>query len=380
MSNNTVTFVNRANLKIARENIGYTTQMATEKICGKKQSDLVARWESGEKSPTWKQLEKASNKYGVNFFLLTSEKEISRNKEIPDFRRKREDGKDLVNIKEYINFLIQRQKFLSRIVKNEYSKENKLVGSGVSIENPKELANFIRNTINYDFKSVKKISSQEEKLRYFRELVEEQGIFVMKTLTSKVIDRQDMQGVYISDLYAPLIALNRRDTRTAQMFTLAHELAHLFKDEEGVTNIAGIDFRDSIAKDYIEVFCNKVASYLVLPDESIKRDNYTVESINNIAEDCGVSPIAVFYRLKNANLINQEDIDVFERQILEEMYKNLKRKEKTDQEKNSGGDYNNNMKDTNGGLFNKFIFSMYTENKLSPVEAQNLLKFSVDKL
>ena len=379
MSNNTVTFVNRANLKIARENIGYTTQMATEKICGKKQSDLVAGWESGEKLPTWKQLEKASKKYGVNFFLLTSEKEISRNKEIPDFRRNRKVGKDLVNIKEYINFLIQRQKFLSRVVKDEYSKKNKLVGSGVNIKNPKDLADFIRSAINYDFRNVKKVYDQKQKLRYFRELVEEQGIFVMKTIASKSIHREDMQGAYISDPYAPLIALNRKDTLTAQMFTLAHELVHLFKDNGCVTNVAG-DFRSSISKDSIEAFCNKVASYLVLPDESISGYDHTVESINNIARDFGVSPIAVFYRLKNVNLINKEDIYVFENQILEAMNTNLKIKEKKDQERTSGGDYNNSMKDTNGGLFNKFIFSMYTENKLSPVEAQNLLKFSLDKL
>ena len=44
--------------------------------------------------------------------------------------------------------------------------------------------------------------------------------------------------------------------------------------------------------------------------------------------------------------------------------------------KTSGGNYYNNMKDSNGKLFGEFIFSLYQADRLSIVEVQNILKIA----
>lgn len=80
--------VNPENLKIARINAGYSIFEATQAICGSNsKSDRVQEWEKGKRTPTWNQLKKMSNCYGVNIFMLTGVEKIKRNREINDFRQ-----------------------------------------------------------------------------------------------------------------------------------------------------------------------------------------------------------------------------------------------------------------------------------------------------
>lgn len=95
----------------------------------------------------------------------------------------------------------------------------------------------------------------------------------MKTLSYWTIDVVDMRGGYLKDDYAPIIALNRKDPKTAQVFTLAHELAHLFINSEAVSNI---DFRDG-EYNAEERRCNQVAANFLLPTKIFEQESYESE-------------------------------------------------------------------------------------------------------
>ena len=80
-----VKFINKENLKIARENIGISSQVASKKISGSIK-DTVTDWENGKSLPTWSQVTKLSKLYNISEFLFFSEELIKKQKSIPDYR------------------------------------------------------------------------------------------------------------------------------------------------------------------------------------------------------------------------------------------------------------------------------------------------------
>ena len=367
-----VNSINTLNLKTARENLGYTTSFMTKKICGKDaRIDKMLEWELGKDKPTWNQLKKVAKEYEMNIFLLTGKESITPSRNIYDFRKHRTSDSEVdSHLFKFINFLLQRQKYLSYTMKEEGIVRNKIVGSGLKYEDsPKGLAEFISAKINYKY-------PQNNHLKTLSALLEENNIFVMKTLSYwKNISIEGMRGVYLKDNYAPIIALNRKDSKTAQLFTLAHEVAHLFIDKEGISNIS---FRDKTTNQ-VEIFCNRVAANLLMPESRLE-NKYGSEDINELASKFGVSRLVVFYRLKDLDLFDIKlDLVLLEQKIKKESANDVKMKKNKEDEK-SGGDYNNNMKDSNGGLFNNFVSSLYCNQRINAAEARKLLKVSIDKV
>ena len=377
MSREVIQLVNKKNLTIARENVGYTTREVTDRVCGKQtKTDRVKEWEAGKGNLTWKQLEKMAKAYDINMFLLTSNDNLTPCRDIEDFR-KLDDGVNKARVKKFLCLLLKRQRFLEYTMKEDKSAKNALVGSGSRYrDNPERLAEFISKKVGYRAEDV---ANERYPVKYFVSLVERQDIFVMKTLASNPIEVKEMRGVYLSSKYAPIIAINRRDTKTAQMFTLAHELAHLFIDVEGITNM---DFRATSVNDRTEIFCNKVASYLLLPNRVLEDKKCSLQSVIDVADRYKVNELFTFYRLKDAGRIRKSDAVGFEKTILQRMRGGLEEKKMTNRERGKGGSrgHTNNMKDTNGDLFNTFISSLYLEGRLNAVEASKALKMFVEEV
>lgn len=373
---NKVQSINQKNLVIARENIGLDTLSASKKISTSK-IDLVFEWESGVSLPTWPQISKLAKIYDISELLFFSKETIKKNKIIPDYRVGQDMGGD-DRVKKLINLVIKRQKWLEQKL-NVERKKNILQGSGKHIQIPKQLAVFIKEKLDINQNEIKNIlgvEAQKKVLNYLIKKAEERGIFVGKTISYHKIEVRDMRGLFISNDYFPFIILNRKDSVSAQIFSFIHELAHLFRKSDAISN--SLDFRQSngtINKE--EVFCNKVAAELLLPEGDFTAEFYNMSDIDNMAKVYKVSKLAIFYRLKDLNKIYKKNCDNLEREIKKEIEQNILRKNNKEKK---GGDYNNNMKDSNGKLFNNIISSFYFENKINYVEASNLLKFSVEKI
>ena len=357
--------LNLANLRIARENAGYTTMEATIRVCSRQSKrDRVKEWEEGVEVPTFKQLDKLAKIYEINVFLLSLRETIDRNRIITDYRRSGENISTL-NEKKFINLMLQRQRYVSYIMREESSPKNKLVGSISERTSPQAAANHIRKALGY------KYEGKGKHLEYLIELLEEQWIFVMKTLSYWKIPVENMRGVYLDNKYAPFIALNRQDSKRAQLFTLAHEVAHLFLKSEGISNTS---FRGK-TNSKIEALCNKIAANFLLPREYFHKDDYGEQDIRELSNKYQVSNLFVLYRLDSLNLISSENFTELETKIKEETVNNIKKVKGS-----HGGSYINNMKDSNGFLYNNFIVSLYLDGEISPAGACNLLKLSVDQV
>jgi len=257
--------------------------------------------------------------------------------------------------------------------------KNLLQGSGKDL-NPKQLAFFIKTKLgisNDDIKNITGVDCKKNTLKYLIEKIESRGIFVGKTISHHRISVKEMRGLFISHDYCPFIVINRKDSQSAQIFSLVHELAHFFRKTEAVSN--SLEFRkdDGINKE--ETFCNRVAVELLLPSDDFKQIFYTKSDIDYLSEVYKVSTLAIFYRLKELKKIKSIDSEIIESLIKKEQEENLKLKKNKEKNK-SGGNYFYNMRDSNGNLFNSMVSKYYFENRIGYTEASNILRFSVESL
>lgn len=375
-----VKFINRDNLRIARENIGLTSVRASSKISSVKR-DIVAEWESGQSLPTWAQLTRLAKIYNIPELVLLSNDAIQKNKTIPDYRigvdESEESGEKVTKL---INFVITRQKWLERSLKDAGYSKNRLQGSGRGIDDPDRLAGFIADKLDIKLEEIKAISGSGARkgvLDYLLQKAEDAGIFAGKTVSYHRLTVKDMRGLFVSNDYCPFIVINRRDSLSAQIFSLVHELAHLFRKSDSISN--SLEFRTVRgAAGPEEVFCNKVAAALLLPEKELTGRFYDKEGIDGLSELYKMSKLAIFYRLKELGKIKAEIEQQLEREIQIETNEAIMKVE-AEREKNEGGNYVNAMRDSNGPLFNRVVASWYSENKISYTEASKMLRFSVEQ-
>ena len=379
--------INQTNLEIARTNFGVSTLEASKKLFGQKYlKDRVADWENGQEYPSYNQLEKLADIYNLTIYHFLTEDELVRTELPKAFRTSSQTTTGQYELHRFINILRSRQAIIRDSLKRDGLPKNSLVGLGKNYSDPDELAELIRKEFSYQ--PVDRPDGQSI-LAYLRSNLHKQGIFVFKTMSTKrdTIEPEVMKGLYLNDEHAPCIAINRRDYLKSQLFSLAHELAHLFRGEEKIDSIA---FRKlGQLNDQEETFCNKVAASLLLPKESINppdniQTGYNLEAVKHLAEAHQVSDLVSLYRLTSLGYIRDSDLSKFRRQLNLDYnaFKaaELARKQRRKDKGRSGGNYYNNMRDSNGQLFDEFVFSLHIDGRLSAVEAQNLLRMPLTEV
>src|SRR5580693_7384979 len=123
-----VKFINKDNLRIARENRGLDTLAASSSITTT-EKDVVQEWESGDALPTWSQVAKLSKLYNVSELLFFSDKKIPKFKSVPDYRVGVDKESD-DQVSKLVNLVITRQAWLEKRLRESGSTQNTIQGSG----------------------------------------------------------------------------------------------------------------------------------------------------------------------------------------------------------------------------------------------------------
>ena len=214
-----------------------------------------------------------------------------------------------------------------------------------------------------------------EALKTLRDRVEAAGISVaingvVNDNTHRVLETDEFRGFVLADDMAPVIFINGRDTKSAQIFTLVHELCHLAFAQTGVSN-APDDEDSGIGT---ERFCNAVAADFLVPArmlagkvEGVAGDVYP--ALQTAACDCKVNFIVVARKAKDMGLI---DNDTFFR-----MYGHYK-DSKTEPVKSDkgGGNYFNNKQYKLGLVFSEAVLAAVHSDYLSYRDAYDLTGMS----
>jgi Zn-dependent peptidase ImmA (M78 family) len=146
---------------------------------------------------------------------------------------------------------------------------------------------------------------------------EDAGVMVMVSSvvgsnSHRKLDVDEFRGFVLADDLAPLIFLNGADSKSAQMFTLGHELAHLWLGTSGVSDVhigqvACLPARQ--ATQQTERWCNQVAAELLLPLQALRTtyqpNNPIPEEIQRLSRAFKVSTLVALRRLFDAEFIDQ---------------------------------------------------------------------------
>ena len=332
----------------------------------------VRQWITGESQPTLRQLESLA-KYTLTpfgFFFLKEPPE--ERLPIPYFRTLGDEASyglspDLL---ETIHTMQRRQAWLREFLVDQGQEELPFVRSASPNEPPSSIGKRIREALHLNLGWAAEESSWTESLRALREAIENAGIVVVVNgivgnNTHRKLDPDEFRGFVLIDEFAPLVFVNSADGKAAQMFTLVHELAHVFFGSS-----AAFDLREmSPANNPTELACNRVAAEFLVPEQEIRRMWPSIkgneEPFQSIAKQFKVSVLVGARRALDLRLITKDEFLTFYHEYLNDERRKAAHRP-------DGGDFYANQNFRVGRRFASAVVRAAKEGKLLYSEAYQL--------
>ena len=156
------------------------------------------------------------------------------------------------------------------------------VGSVTLDVRPETVATRMRETLSFQVAARTESPTWEDALRMFIWGADLAGVLVMVSSVvmnnnHRHLDPSEFRGFTLSDPIAPLVFVNGADSKAAQMFTLAHELAHLWLGASGLSD-AGVKPELSSRREE-EAWCNAVAAEFLVPLDDLQSELHHDESL-----------------------------------------------------------------------------------------------------
>jgi len=230
----------------------------------------------------------------------------------------------------------QRQLWMREFLIENQSEKFSYLGHFSLKDSPKQIAADMRRALDFNEDWANRKYSWQDALRELRLKIEQLGIMIfingiVGNNTHRKLDPDEFRGFILCDEYAPLIFINGADAKSAQMFTIAHELAHIWIGQEGVSNISFTQTKLQAT----EIFCNSVAAEFLVPEDNLKeiweQAKSDDEPFQFIARRYKVSPIVAARRSLDLNFINRD--------YFFEFYEEYSKDERRKRNKRSGGDF-----------------------------------------
>ena len=389
MDDMNIAYINRhiitwglARLGIEADQIATTTMPA----------DNLRAWERGESHPTENQAELLAHKLQIPYLVLfLSEPPPAEKVPIPDLRTRSGKGvsKPSREFIAVINDALSRQDWFREYAQQTARPKLNFVGRFKRSDSVAEVAANMRTVlrINQEFRSQSR--NWAEFLRRLIARVESVGILVMRSgvmghSTRQRLNVGEFQGFAISDVYAPVVFINDADFRAAQIFTLAHELAHIWIGETGISD-AHIVEKSQTEANQIERFCNQVAAEFLVPEKSFnvswQKSRTIQENLRRLGEHFWVSSLVALRRAYDLQKIDYEHFkDAADEEYARFRSREEKRKKEEAKKEKNGGQFWSTFKLRNSVLFSETIASSVRSSKTTYTEASNLLGVSISTL
>ena len=272
-------------------------------------------WERGSALPTFRQLEDfAGATYAPIGYLFLQEPPIEQ-LPVTDFRTigDAQVSRPSPDLLDTLHLCQQRQDWYRDEARTSGEPPLEFVGSLDTSVDVSFAGARLRDALGFDVEQRRGLGTWSEALRQFIEQAEVLGILVMVSgivgsNTRRKLDPEEFRGFVLSDPLAPLVFINGADTKAAQMFTLAHEIAHLWLGASGISNSQAVSTPDHA----VERWCNQVAAELLAPTE-IVRDEFDPNAELNtetdrLARRFKVSTLVILRRIHDVGGLRRDEL------------------------------------------------------------------------
>ena len=272
----------------------------------------LEKWERGEARPTLRQLENFANKtftpFGYFFLPEPPEERLP----IPDLRTVRDKwaGRPSPNLLETVQIMRRRQDWMREYLIDQGEEPLTFVNSARLTDAPSTVAGNIHDMLGLTSDWARQERTWTDALRTLRTVIEDARIMIVfngivGNNTHRKLEVSEFRGFVLCDEYAPLIFINNADVKAAQMFTIVHELAHLWLGQGGVFNLPDMQPEDHQA----EKFCNAVAAEFLIPENALREcwpyATKEDEPFQYLARYFKVSPLVAARRALDLGYINK---------------------------------------------------------------------------
>lgn len=371
-------------LKWARESARMTEETAAAKV--PVVVDRLKKWENGTDQPTISQARKLAKAYKRPFALFFLP-EVPRDfQPLQDFRKP--GAKPLSTSSIFIlREIQQKQAWISDVFTENQEEKLSFVGRYSIKNDPKAVAHDILATFKIHPASYK----SENHIKEWIDAAETNGIFVSRTsfIHSRLkLDSEELQGFAIADPLAPFVFVNSDDWNAPQLFTLVHEIAHIWIAESGISNEVEPDLKHKDKFHPVELFCNEVAANALMPERIVLSFDASLfqnpKDLFKIAKQFGVSSFAMLVRALHLNLITISVYQELKKQLeidyVNYLKKEAERKAKLkDSDKPGGPNYILLQLNRNSRLFTQTVLDAFRGGIIEPTLASSLLNVKVNK-
>ncbi|WP_316179507.1 MULTISPECIES: ImmA/IrrE family metallo-endopeptidase [unclassified Bradyrhizobium] len=271
----------------------------------------IDEWESGASSPTYAQLEGLASglKLPISVFFFPEPPDV------PDVKKSFRTLPDaeLESIPSRVRLLVSKatafQLNLAELTGSKNPAERQIIRDlRLSIkDNIATTAEKVRDYLGLSLEAQQQFKTDDDALKAWRDAFQAVGVFVFKD----AFRTDDFSGFCLYDEIFPLIYVNNSSTKTRQIFTLFHELAHLLFQTSGIDTLSS-DYIDRIGGDQkaIEVFCNAFAAEFLLPEkelaQAMKGRKHDEATATELANRFHVSREVIFRRFLDQGKITQQ--------------------------------------------------------------------------
>lgn len=295
----------------------------SEKDVAKKlpvRADKVIEWEAGASRPTFKQAQKWATIAHIPFGFLFLREPPAEQLPLPDLRtlEGHAPAEPSLELLDTVRDVLRKQDWYIEYLQDHEHEPLPFVGRFNCSASVKEVVDDIRRTLGVD--------PDARRLRYddyaraLLEAAEAAGILVMRSgiavgNTHRKLDVGEFRGFAISNALAPVVFINSADAPTARLFTLIHELAHIWIGSSGISDGNTTHGRKE------EVFCNAVAGEFLVPEKSFRSDwNSEIPWEDNLAPLASryhVSHLVIGRRARDLGYISSAQYGAYYRRELQ---------------------------------------------------------------
>jgi Zn-dependent peptidase ImmA (M78 family) len=376
MSSSGIAFITPSIVEWAIRRAGTSAVRVAQKL--NTRPEQVESWGRGAATPTMRQAQQLAHSLNIPFGFLFLSSPPEEHMPLPDFRTVRGGSLDTPSpdLMDVMNDVLMKQEWYREYLEEDGYKPLAFVGSRRSSRDAKQVAADITAVLGISDEARLECRTVNDFFRFLVTSSEAAGIAVMRSgivgsNTHRPLSVDEFRGFVISDPIAPVVFVNVVDAPAAQVFTLVHELAHLWLGLSGVSS-PSLE-QPASERSEAERLCNQVAAEVLVPEK------HFVEEWNR-RPDVSLKLVALskLYNVSSLVILRRAfDLQKLRESEYKRLYRQEAQKHVRSEKQSEGGNFYNTLFSRNSVRLASAVIEAASERRLLLRDAARLLNVRV---